>query len=73
MYWYGMALRDNDIEHLKNRVCLINRYPLMDVSLTCINTGTALCKEEHFLRDYLPPAAFLPEGLQVHARLLSPS
>ena len=33
MYWYGMALRDNDIEHLKNRVCLLNRYPLMDVSL----------------------------------------
>lgn len=32
MYWYGVALRDNDIEHLKSRVCTINRYPLMDVS-----------------------------------------
>ena len=34
MYWYGVALRDNDIEHLKQRVCTINRYPLMDVSLS---------------------------------------
>ncbi len=33
MYWYGIALRDNDIDHLKNRVCMLNRYPLMDVSV----------------------------------------
>lgn len=32
LYWYGIALRDNDIDHLKNRVCMLNRYPLMDVS-----------------------------------------
>lgn len=31
--WYGHALRDHDIDLLKNRVCLVNRYPLMDVSL----------------------------------------
>lgn len=33
MVWYGLALRDADIDFLKNRVCMINRYPLMDVSL----------------------------------------
>lgn len=32
LYWYGIALRDNDIDNLKNRICMINRYPLMDVS-----------------------------------------
>ena len=32
MIWYGIALRDNDIDFLKNKVCMINRYPLMDVS-----------------------------------------
>jgi len=29
-----MALRDNDIDYLKNKQCMLNRYPLMDVSLT---------------------------------------
>lgn len=33
LYWYGRALRDHDIDVLKGRTCLINRYPLMDVSL----------------------------------------
>lgn len=32
LYWYGRALRDHDIDVLKSRTCLINRYPLMDVS-----------------------------------------
>ena len=34
LYWYGLALRDNDMDLLKNKQCLINRYPLMDVSGT---------------------------------------
>ena len=33
LYWYGLALRDNDIDFIKSKVCMINRYPLMDVSL----------------------------------------
>jgi len=28
--WYGMALRDHDIDIIKARKALINRYPLMD-------------------------------------------
>jgi hypothetical protein len=32
LYWYGLALRDNDMDLLKNKACMINRYPLMDVS-----------------------------------------
>ena len=32
LIWYGLALRDADIDFLKNRVCMLNRYPLMDVS-----------------------------------------
>ena len=30
--WYGLALRDNDVELIKMKKALINRYPLMDVS-----------------------------------------
>lgn len=30
--WYGLALRDHDIDHIKMKNSLINRYPLMDVS-----------------------------------------
>ena len=29
--WYGLALRDHDIEVIKTRNTLVNRYPLMDV------------------------------------------
>ena len=36
LMWYGMALRDNDIDYLKNKLCMINRYPLMDVSRSFI-------------------------------------
>lgn len=28
--WYGLALRDNDVEMIKMKKALINRYPLMD-------------------------------------------
>lgn len=28
--WYGLALRDHDIDVLKVRNSLVNRYPLMD-------------------------------------------
>lgn len=30
--WYGLALRDHDIDLIKMRNALVNRYPLMDVS-----------------------------------------
>lgn len=33
LFWYGLALRDSDMEMLKAKKCMINRYPLMDVSL----------------------------------------
>lgn len=32
LIWYGIALRDGDIDWLKTKICMINRYPLMDVS-----------------------------------------
>lgn len=32
VFWYGVALRDNDIDLIKQRKFIINRYPLMDVS-----------------------------------------
>jgi len=32
LIWYGIALRDGDIDWIKTRLCMINRYPLMDVS-----------------------------------------
>ena len=28
--WYGLALRDHDIDVLKQKACFFNRYPLMD-------------------------------------------
>lgn len=32
LIWFGVALRSSDLQMLKHRVCMINRYPLMDVS-----------------------------------------
>lgn len=32
LFWYGLALRDNDIDMIKQKKYFINRYPLMDVS-----------------------------------------
>jgi hypothetical protein len=32
LLWYGLALRDHDIDIIKVRQAMINRYPLMDVS-----------------------------------------
>ena len=32
IFWYGLALRDNDVELIKMKKAMINRYPLMDVS-----------------------------------------
>ena len=55
LIWYGLALRDADIDFLKNRVCMINRYPLMDVSYLSTHSrliNIALRQEKHFLCDY---------------------
>lgn len=68
MYWYGIALRDNDIDHLKNRVCMLNRYPLMDVSF--FSNNSAFCKEKHFLCDYFTTTTILSERLPIYARLI---
>lgn len=54
--WYGLALREHDLEMIKTRKSLVNRYPLMDVSsndhsiliLSCL----ALCKKERPLCDH---------------------
>lgn len=32
LFWYGLALRDHDIDLIKQKKYFINRYPLMDVS-----------------------------------------
>ena len=71
LFWYGVALRDNDMDFLKNKACLINRYPLMDVSnyfsyLFCL----ALCQEEHLLCYYLSSSKIFPTGIQLHAAQL---
>lgn len=31
--WYGLALRDHDIDVIRMRAAQVNRYPLMDVSI----------------------------------------
>ena len=67
LLWYGLALRDHDIDIIKGRTAMINRYPLMDVSTSLALTLTALRQEEHFLRDHQQTAALLPGRLPLHA------
>jgi hypothetical protein len=31
--WFGMGIKDSDVELYQQKPCFINRYPLMDVSL----------------------------------------
>lgn len=52
LFWYGIALRDNDIEFLKNKVCMINRYPLMDVSILFNNICSTLLKRTFFVLSF---------------------
>ncbi len=61
-------MRDHDIEVLKNKNCMMNRYPLMDVSNHLKLTILAFCKEEYFLCNYIAIAKVLSEGLQIYAR-----
>ena len=65
LFWFGLALRDSDIELLKAKPCVINRYPLMDVSIIEILLAPfsylALCEEEYLLRYYISFATFLLE------------
>ena len=76
LYWFGLALRDNDMDLLKSKACLINRYPLMDVSLytNYLNRHTflALCEEEHLLCNNISVTAFLPARIQLYAPLVPP-
>jgi len=64
MYWYGVALRDNDIEHLKSRVCTINRYPLMDhfakKNIFCVIISRL---QRFYPKDYrfMPDSFLLPD------------
>jgi hypothetical protein len=71
LIWYGIALRDGDIDWLKTRVCMLNRYPLMDVSSYNYNTILAFCKKEHLLRHRVTTLTLLPARVQIHARLIS--
>jgi hypothetical protein len=72
LIWYGIALRDGDIDWLKTRICMINRYPLMDVSHSIFNFS-ALRKKEHLLCYCVPPSTLFSSGVQIHARLFSPT
>lgn len=68
LIWYGLALRDGDIDWLKNRMCMINRYPLMDVSNITISTLiVALCQEEHILCDRVKTLTIFPLRIFIHA------
>ena len=63
--YYGLALRDNDVELIKMKKALINRYPLMDVSNCPMLTLNghfliAFREEKHFLRHHQSSAAVLP-------------
>ena len=60
LMWYGMALRDNDIDYLKNKLCMVNRYPLMDVSSLRIIYIAAFCQEKHLLCNNFQVAKVLP-------------
>lgn len=33
VYWYGLALKDRDVDMIRLKKSYYNRYPLMDVSL----------------------------------------
>lgn len=49
MLWYGLALRDADIDYLKNKMCMINRYPLMDVRTIPAHSCSTLRRRTSFV------------------------
>jgi len=74
LYWYGLALRDNDMDLLKNKACMINRYPLMDhfakKNIFCV----IISRLQRFFQsqyNFMPHSFLLPDELQeleVHMR-----
>lgn len=74
MYWYGLALRDQDIEQLKQKKCMINRYPLMDhfakKNIFCVIVSRL---QRFFPKEYkfIPESFLLPDemsDLELHMK-----
>jgi len=74
VFWYGLALRDHDIDLIKMRKALINRYPLMDhfakKNIFCVIISRL---QRFFPNDYrfMPDSFLLPDeihDLELHMR-----
>lgn len=73
--WYGLALRDHDIDILKQKKCFINRYPLMDhfakKNILCV----IISRLQRFYPNdfkFMPDSFLLPDevqDLEQHMRL----
>jgi hypothetical protein len=58
--WYGLALRDHDIDVIRARSqVLVNRYPLMDVSFLSSHS-LALRQEKCPMRNFKSALAIFP-------------
>lgn len=74
LIWYGLALRDHDIDIIKVRQAMINRYPLMDhfakKNIFCVIISRL---QRFFPSDYrfMPDSFLLPDevqDLEIHMR-----
>ena len=78
IYWYGLALRDLDLDKIKQReICLFNRYPLMDhfakKNIFCVIISRL---QRFFPEDYkfMPDSFLLPDEMrdfELHMRQYS--
>lgn len=64
LFWYGLALRDHDIDLIKQKKYFINRYPLMDVSSFLLSTCFSTSPRKTF-------SVSLYRGCSVSSRLTS--
>jgi len=67
IYWYGVALRDHDIDLIRMRKAIINRYPLMDhfakKNIFCVIISRL---QRFFPKEYqfMPDSFLLPDEIQ---------
>ena len=69
--WYGLALRDHDIDVIRARnQVYVNRYPLMDVSRFSVR-GIAFCKKECTMCNIKQTLKILSRGLCIYPGIVS--
>lgn len=67
LYWFGLALRDQDCEMLKTKQCLVNRYPQMDHFAKKNNFCVIVSRLQRFYPEhfsFLPESFLLPDEAQ---------